>query len=370
MCSGIVVQLSVSAFRLVSGHADHIILKCLSCLERHAREFKRLDEYEMPPRQGLLASAFGLKDLFGAGSDPDSVGSFLPQLFGEDRERVRSFDHWLKTSKNMTLNDFYHAVVQYAVDQSPPAVVVGGDEPGLKRAKWQGVPGRNMRNRIRKDDWTCIVCAKDIVEGYAAEWYNEQLRRDPPPPPAYKPSALAEQEKEKAKLQLQKEKEKQASSSSSGGFFSSIKKGFNDLESKFTEMTTDAPYVPPEPPTPLLPPPGATNFTDRQLLRGNQTPRYPPHLATSRDLNGHPVFLALYHQTGTSAIIPGKVCPNLKNPVRVALDGKEYTLTESDKYETFLENEEVHKWVRCTNGVLPQGESKFRPPQFGVKKYT
>lgn len=310
----------------------------------------------MPPRQGLLASAFGLKDLFGAGSDPDSIGSFMPQLFGEDRERIRSFDHWLKYRKNMSLNDFYHAVIQYAIDNSPPAVVVGGDEPGLKRARWQGVPGRAMRNQIRKDDWTCIVCAKDIVEGYAAEWYNEQLRRDPPPPPP-KPAPSAEQEKEKAKLQLQKEKEKQASSS--GGFFSSLKKGFNDLENKFTEMTTDQPYVPPDPPTPLIPPPPAANFTDRQLLRGNQSPRYPPHLASSRDLNGHPVFLTLYHQTGSTAIIPGKACPNLKNPVRVALDGKEYILTENDKYETFLENEEVHKWVRCTNGVLPQGESEL-----------
>lgn len=308
----------------------------------------------MPPRQGLLASAFGLKDFFGAGSDPDSIGSFMPQLFGEDRERVRSFDHWLKNRKNMSLDDFYHAVIQYAVDTSPPAVVVGGDEAGLKRAKWQGVPGRHMRGRIRKDDWVCIVCAKDIVEGYAAEWYNEQLRRDPPPPPPPKSAASIEQEKEKMKLQLQKEK----AASSSGGFFSSIKKGFSEIENKFNEMTTDQPYVPPDPPTPLQQPPPATNFTDRHLLRGTQLPRYPSHLATSRDLNGHPVFIALYHQTGTGAIIPGKLCPNLKSPVRIAVDGKEYELTDRDKYETFLENEEVHKWVRCTNGVISQGESK------------
>lgn len=301
----------------------------------------------------MLASAFGLKDLFGAGSDPDSIGSFMPQLFGDDRERVRSFDHWLKHRKNMNLNDFYHDVIRYAIETAPPAVVVGGDEPGLLRPRWQGVPGRNMRNRIRKDDWVCIVCAKDIVEGYAAEWYNEQLRRDPPPAAPPKPSA-SEVEREKAKLQAEKDK----AASSSGGFFSSIKKGFTALESKFDEMTSEQPYVIPDPPTPLMAKPGVANFSDRHLLRGNQSPKYPAHLATSKDLNGHPVFLALYHQTGTGAIIPGKLCPNLKSPVRVAVDGKEYELTDRDKYETFLENEEIHKWVRCTNGVIPQGESE------------
>lgn len=323
--------------------------------ESKARVFNKLGDFSMPPRQGLLTSTFN--NLFGTGSDPDSIGTFMPHLFGDDGERVRAFDHWLKTTKGMTLNDFYHAVIRYAVSNSPGGIVLGSEEPGLERAPWQGVPGRFMKYRITPSDWVCIVCAKDLAENYARDWYNEELRRNPPPPGPAPGNARSANRPNPTPPPQQTAAASSSSASSSGGFFSSIKKGINDLGDKFNEITADPPTLPPQRPTPLLPLPPVTNFTDRQVMRGNQLAKFPPYLATSRDIDGHPVFLAIYHNTSTGAMIPAKICTNLRNPVRVALDGKEYQLTEKDRYESFLENSEIHKWIRVSNSNFPANES-------------
>ena len=281
----------------------------------------------------------------------------MPHLFGNDPERVRSFDVWLQKHKQMNLNDFYHAVVGHAISASPQPLVVGGDEQGIARARWQGVPGRYMRNRIRRDDWTCISCAKDLIEAKAREWYNQELARDTPPPnsPLFSSQANLDKRNQQRKEELQLQQQAQAAAK--GGFFTSIKKGFNDLGDKFNDLTTDPVILPPLPPTLLLPAPLAANFTDRQVLQGNQLTRFPTELATSRDSDGHPVFLCIFHHS-SGAMLPGKICPNLRNPVRAAWEGKEYMLTKEDKYETFLENPDVHKWIRISNSIMPSTESK------------
>ena len=287
----------------------------------------------------------------------------MPHLFGNDAERVRSFDVWLQKHKQMTLNDFYHAVVRHAIAQSPQPLVVGGDEQGIERARWQGVPGRHMRNRIRKDDWTCITCAKDIIEMQARTWYNQELERDPPPAdsPLFSSQAKLEKRMQQRKEELRLQQQQVAQAAAKGGFLSSIKKGFTDIGDKFNDLTADPVILPPPlPPTPLLPIPAVSNFTDRQILHGNQLPRFPTELATSRDSDGHPIFLAIFHHS-SSAMLPGKICPNLRNPVRVAWEGKEYMLGKDDKYETFLENPEIHKWIRISNSIIPTSESELHP---------
>ena len=251
-------------------------------------------------------------------------------------------------------------------------LVVGGDEQGIERSRWQGVPGRFMRNRIRKDDWVCIVCAKDLAESKALEWYNTELARDPPPPTSLlfaKPrQTISTQGNGQGHSQAQPvvQASPQApqvpstqAAVTGGGFFSSIKKGFNDLGDKFNDLTNDTPIVSPPPPRTLLPPPSASNFTDRQVLHGNQLPKYPSSLATSRDTDGHPVFLAIFHHS-SGAMLPAKICPNLRNPIRVAWEASEYSLTKDDKYETFLENPEIHKWIRCSNSIIPTNESESK----------
>lgn len=272
----------------------------------------------------------------------------------------------------MNLDDFYHAVIRHTIAQSPQPLVVGGDEQGLSRASWQGVPGRYMRHNIRRDDWVCVNCARDLVESHARDWYNTELQRDPPPANSllFKRTAASTSSTTTSPSRGQQRppggsstsssgyQEAVGASSSGGGFFSSIKKGFNDLGDKFNDLTSDpTPTVPPPFPVPLEPVPRASDFPDRQLLKGNQLPKYPTHLATSRDTDGHPVFLAIFHHP-SGAMLPGKICPNLRNPVRVAWEGKEYNLTKDDKYETFLENPEVHKWIRISNSTMPASESE------------
>lgn len=306
----------------------------------------------MPQKQGIIASTFAL---FGNSADPQSVGTFMPHLFNGDIERIRSFDYYLQVHKKMDINKFYHAVARYAIAQAPQAVVVGAEEQGMLRAPWQGVPGRHMANRLNGDSWVCIVCAKDLVEAYARDWYNHELQVDPPRPPPPRPKEAPPTPP----------KPQPAASS---GFFSSIKKGFNDLGDKFNEFTGDPPPLPhPLPPTPLPPAPVASNFTDRQLVQGNSIPKYHPLLATSRDMDGHPVFLAIHHHP-SGAVLPGKLCPNLKNPVRVAWEGKELALTEKDRYETFLENPATMKWIRISNSQMPNDASMFSFDISGLRK--
>lgn len=299
----------------------------------------------MPPKEGLIASTVGsFTSLFGSAPDRESVGTFMPHLFDGDIERIRSFDYYIHSHKKMTINDFYQAVVRHAIAQAPQAVVVGAEEQGMLRAPWQGVPGRHMQNTIRADSWVCIVCTKDLVEAHVRDWYNHELEIDPPRPPPPRPKQAAPPTPPKAQQ--------------STGFFSSIKKGFNDLGAKLDELSSDPPpQIPPLPPTPLPATPPASSFADRQLLQGNQTPKYPTLLATSRDLDNHPVFLAIHHHA-SGAILPGKLCPNLKNPVRVAFDGKELVLSDKDRYETFLENKETMKWIRISNSQMPGDASK------------
>lgn len=300
----------------------------------------------MPPKQGLIASTVGtFSSLFSTAPDPESVGTLMPHLFNGDIERIRSFDYYVRSHKKMSINDFFHAVVRFAIAQAPQAVVVGAEEQGIRRAPWQGVPGRHMQALLRKDSYVCIVCAKDLVEAHVKDWYNQELAADPPrpPPPRTKENAPPNPPKPQQ----------------SSGFFSSIKKGFNDLGAKLDELSSDPPpQIPPLPPTPLPELPPASSFSDRHMLQGNQTPKYPALLATSRDMDGHPVFLAIHHHT-SGAILPGKLCPNLKNPVRVALDGKEIVLTEKDRYETFLENRETMKWIRISNSQMPGDASEL-----------
>ena len=345
------------------------LANCISA-EPKAREFKKLNEYTMPPRQGLLASAFS--NIFGS-SDTESISSFMPILFDGQPEQARAFDVWLQKQKNMTLNDFYHAVLDHAVRSAPAPIVVGASEQGLLRARWQGVPGRDMQYRLRPADYVCIICAKDLVESNARVWYNEELLKTPPiPGPLYKRARPASGAGTSAASPPSRATGNSAMTSpvrpqnaghttvpSSGGFFSSIKKGFSDIGDKFNEMTGDtAPVQAPPMPEPLPEPPTADAFTDRQVLQGNQVPTYPAILATSRDHDGHPVFLAIYaHKSG--AQIPGKICPSLKQPVKVAWEGTEYSLTPQDKYETFLENPAIHKWIRISNSSMPSNESMW-----------
>lgn len=316
----------------------------------------------MPPRQGLLTSTFN--NFFGVGADYDSIGTFMPALFNGDTDRIRAFDVWLQKQKNMNLNDFYHAVVAYGVRNSPQPVVVGAEEQGLLRAPWQGVPGRHMRSRIRPTDWVCIICSKDVAESYARDWYNAELQRTPPVPGSlyHQPaplSASANNSSPQSLRQTQPSRAAPAPASSGGGFFSSIKKGFSDIGDKFNEITADPPEKPPPMPQPLQPLPSVESFTDRQILRGDQQPKYPSSIASTRDHDGHAVFLAIYHHA-SGAQIPAKLCPTLKGPVRVAWEGSEYTLTKDDKYETFLENPAIHKWVRASNSTMPPTESMLR----------
>jgi hypothetical protein len=263
----------------------------------------------------------------------------------------------------MTLNDFYHAVVRDAVAASPQPIVVGGEEQGIPRAPWQGVPGRHMRGNIRKSDWVCVNCAKDLIERHAAAWYNRQLQVEYPPvtcPLFKRPNA-------RNAPATPVRQQQQIQTAQSGSFFSlsTLKKGFSDIGEKFNEFTADAPSAPPPFPTPILPNPAVSTFSDRHVLQGNQLPGYPTFLATSRDSDGSPVFLAIFHHS-SGAMLPGKICPNLRNPVRVAWEGSEYALTKDDKYETFLENPEVHKWVRMSNSVMPSTESECRPGSYSV----
>lgn len=321
----------------------NLLAFCGPIKQRNAREFKRLKDFTMPPSQGILASTFG--SLFGSSADPESVGTFMPHLFNGDVERIRSFDYYVRTHKKLSIDGLYHAVMQYAIAASPAAVVVGAEEQGMLRAPWQGVPGQHMRARVRADDWACVVCAKDIVEAHVRDWYNAELARDPPRPPPPRKLQGAPPTPPKS--------HQSQSSGSGSGFFSSLKKGFNDLGDKITDLTTDAPPPPPPlMPTPLPDIPPAASFADRQLRQGNVVPSYPALLATTRDLDGHPVFLGIHHHV-SGAILPAKVCPNLKNPVRVAWEGKEVALTERDRYETFLENRETMKWIRISNSAMP-----------------
>ena len=62
------MKISISAKQLSSTHP-----------ESKARVFGKLEDFEMPPRQGLLASTFS--NLFGTGNDPDSIGTFHASSF-------------------------------------------------------------------------------------------------------------------------------------------------------------------------------------------------------------------------------------------------------------------------------------------------